>query len=72
VALLARPAANEAVVHPEQRAVGPRVAVLLGQGSLSRSSDVGEDELGADLVRKSVQVAVGPGGRDGEEDARRV
>jgi len=62
------PAAQAAVVHPHQTAVAERVAVVLAQGALSSSSDVGEDEVRCRLGGQPLQVdAVPCGGRGCEE-----
>ena len=58
------PAADLAVVHEEEAAVGEGVAVGAGGCGAGGGADVGEEGAAADLGGEAAEVFVGPGGAD--------
>lgn len=64
------PPADVAVVHPHQRLVLERVAVIVGERAFCRGAHVGKDQVGARLRRETLQVLAVPRWQCGGEDAR--
>src|SRR5947207_935401 len=64
------PAADITVVHPHDRVVLKRVAIVLSKRAFCCRTDVGKDKAGADLGCQSFEIHAVPCRQGGSEDAR--